>query len=108
MRGCFPSADTEDREPGGAGERGGFMGDLLDFLLLHTVVAANLCPVRDGEGAGAAGSGPDWERRPGGEIVEWEEGNPGVRLRIHSSAQPPEVRGGVGVGVGVGEGDPGL
>ena len=50
--------------------------------------------VRDGEGAGAAGSRPDRECRPGGEITEWEEGDSGVRLRIHPSAQPAEVRNG--------------
>ena len=65
--------------------------DLWEICWIFITPSLQTC-VRDGEGAGAAGSRPDRERRPGGEIVEWEEGDPGVRLRLHPSAQPPEVR----------------
>lgn len=47
--------------------------------------------VRDGEGAGAAGSRPHRERRLGGETVEWKEGDSGLGFRSHPSSQPPEV-----------------
>lgn len=76
------SADSEAQTGGAV-----YMGDLLDF---HRPVVRNLC-VQDGEGAGAARSRSHWERRFGGEIVEWEEGDSGVRFRIHPSSQPPEV-----------------
>lgn len=67
------------------------MEDLLDFLcFINRPVVANL-RVRDGEGAGAAGSRPHWECRLGGEIVEWEKGNTGVRIRLHPYPQPLEV-----------------
>lgn len=48
--------------------------------------------VRDGEGAGAAGSRPHGERRPGGEIAKWEKEDFGLGRRFHPFTQPPEVR----------------
>lgn len=66
-------------------------GDIWEICWVFITPSLQTC-VRDGEGAGAAGSRPDWECRSGGEIVEWEEGNTGLRLRLHPSAQPPEVR----------------
>lgn len=65
--------------------------DLWDICWILITPSLQTC-VRDGEGAGAAGSRPDRECRPGGEIVEWEEGTTGVRLRFHPSTQPTEVR----------------
>ncbi|MEQ2157870.1 hypothetical protein GOODEAATRI_006283, partial [Goodea atripinnis] len=79
---CFPAADIEERRA--------FMENLLDFLCFYRPVAANL-RVRDGEGAGAAGSRPHGECRLGGEIVEWKKGNTGLRFWPHPSSQPIEV-----------------
>lgn len=89
------SAACSDRDPlrcgGGRGRRD--LWDICRIIFRWIAVAPPLqtC-VRDGEGAGAAGSRPHRQRRPGGEIVEWEERNTGVRLRLHPSTQPPEVR----------------
>lgn len=45
----------------------------------------------DGEGTRTTRSGQDRECGPGGEITEWEKGNPGDSLGLHTSAKPTEV-----------------
>lgn len=74
---------------GVGGEKGS--RDLWEICWIFIAPLLQTC-VRDGEGAGAAGSRPDRECRPGGETIEWEEGDTGVRLRLHPSAQSTEVR----------------
>lgn len=87
MRGIRSGASPHQAAKEGVGGE----EDLWDICWIFITPSLQTC-VRDGEGAGAAGSRPDRECRPGGEIVEWEEGTTGVRLRFHPSTQPTEVR----------------
>lgn len=82
---CFPTPDSEERCRGWEERR-----RIWEICWISISLSLQTC-VRDGEGAGAAGSRPDWECRLGGEIVERKEGNTGVRLRLHPSAQPTKV-----------------
>lgn len=87
MRGIRSGASPHQAAKEGVGGE----EDLWDICWIFITPSLQTC-VRDGEGAGATGSRPDRECRPGGEIVEWEEGTTGVRLRFHPSTQPTEVR----------------
>lgn len=90
-RGILSDAFPQQTVKEGVGVEEEERRDIWEICWIFITPSLQTC-VRDGEGAGAAGSRPDRECRPGGEIVDWEEGDPGFRVRIHPFAQPAEVR----------------